>query len=64
MTSALPLSLDPVLGRQSREAGGGPQRTGQGCDDKGRGFITGVGEVALGWGRAVPLVESEGSRAR
>lgn len=30
MTGALPLSLDPVLGQQSREAGGGPQRTGQG----------------------------------
>lgn len=42
----------------------GAQRTGQRCDDKGRGFITGVGEVALGWGRAVPLVESEGSGAR
>lgn len=42
----------------------GAQRTGQGCNDRGRGFITGVGEVALGWGRAVPLVESEGSRAR
>lgn len=42
----------------------GAQRTGQGCDDK-------VGASSLEWVRwpwgglgAVPLVESEGSRAR
>lgn len=39
-------------------------RTGQGWDDEGRGFIEGMGELALGWGRAGQLVKSEDSGAR